>query len=145
MYNENASRSFREAIRPGLLPKYCNSAFMVTASSPNINGHWGTFRQLLLLLKAQNFLCAFKTSFLSLQQVSLFYTFPRHKKSARQRKKVVVNKCCAALSIALLANLFYRALALLHFVPTLKSRYELSPQRKIKFTFLPIFIAQTCF
>ena len=131
------SGTFREAVRPSLLSQ---SIALVVKASPNINGHWGTFRQLLLLWR-QSFYVLLKQVFSLYNRFLFFIHFHDTKKVRGSEKKVVVNKCCAALSIALLANLFYRALALLHFVPTLKSRYELSPQRKIKFTFLPILIA----
>ena len=98
MYNENASRSFREAIRPGLLPKYCNSAFMVTASSPNINGHWGTFRQLLLLWR-QSFYVLLKQVFSLYNRFLFLYIHETQKKCAAAKKVVVNNVLCSIFCV----------------------------------------------
>ena len=138
LYSNVASRSFREAIRPGLLP-YCN-ALMVKAS-PNINGHWGTFRQLLLLWR-QSFYVLLKQVFSLYNRFLFLYIHDTQKKCAAAKKVVVNNVLCSIFCVR--ENLLYPCIG---FVALCCTNFQVEMNFRHytygKFSFLPILNSQT--
>ena len=133
LYHSLVSRIFREAIRPGLLP-YCN-ALMVKAS-PNINGHWGTFRQLLLLWR-QSFYVLLKQVFSLYNRFLFLYIHDTQKKCAAAKKVVVNNVLCSKFCVR--ENLFYPCIG---FVALCWTNFQVDMNFRHymygKFAFLPI-------
>ena len=138
LYSNVASRSFREAIRPGLL-LYCN-ALMVKAS-PNINGHWGTFRQLLLLWR-QSFYVLLKQVFSLYNRFLFLYIHDTQKKCAAAKKVVVNNVLCSIFCVR--ENLLYPCIG---FVALCCTNFQVEMNFRHytygKFSFLPILNSQT--
>ena len=138
LYHTFASRIFREAIRPGLLP-YCN-ALMVKAS-PNINGHWGTFRQLLLLWR-QSFYVLLKQVFSLYNRFLFLYIHDTQKKCAAAKKVVVNNVLCSKFCVR--ENLFYPCIG---FVALCWTNFQVDINFRQymygEFAFLPILKSKT--